>query len=927
MSEGSSNMFLIRTRVGEWLADLVSRAEAGIPVTKVFKLYQEDFGEHFPMRQLGSWNPVKALESLPEYVSVACNSDTGEKYVGPPNISALLDDDHEQEKDTKEVIKNENDGGHRKPILKPHRGTFQLTFINHFQLEKSILLDYFQPQPGFVSANILSGLKRRCFVCYKTEQNALDALENLKGNDTLVELDVADDCKLEDYEDQLQQSLEEEVPEMYICMGTFQLSFTTAKFINIGDITSLFSTYGHVAEVCSNFRKIKGRARVFVKYPDKIQAITAFRNLKHQFDDLGVANCCQKDDTKTVVIPAGKDGNYSVRFKNFGPTGEIFRKHEIYQMFETFGDVTGVKTDLKGWTYVKYSKQEEAMAAYQEFSLAQNLPNFGIAEVMGDPNNTSYVKKTKFEVEENDMEIFISNFPAKIGVNKLRKIFTNFKEITFREFKVNKTKAFCFAQLPDYEEMKRAVRELHGSIHYNRNLIVRAKIQEVHERIEAELLEEMAEGREMMTNVGDEDWEAEATDNNIHYDESILKHMVNRQAETSPTESSPGPSTILPSFTKPPPTIAPSPKFPFPTITAPTIEPPTIKPSNFASSKGALPTIAPPTVAPPTIVPPTIAPPTFAAPTFAPPTIAPPTIAPPTIAPPTIVSQTIVPPSIRPTTGVPPNNQKSNLQHANPESTPTIAGVVQPHAKISFLTPPPVKPSFQSLPPPQMMMPTLQSQSPPTVTHLTSSQPLGAPDFSKPPPPLSFSQPPPAIQASSPNTWYKKPVEPYNNNTTQNMPLTKPPQRQSFICHNPGLKHEGVNTFSLPSTAPMEISGSKLSDLADIKVSVDNNLFSPETGSRKRKLECEENINPLKDDGIELVLANFAEGTSGADIFKLLDPYNVAAVNMAVNKLSPEHEFTFCFVRFHSMEQAEEAIRQVDGRPLLNSNQIVLEFA
>ena len=68
-----------------------------------------------------------------------------------------------------------------------------------------------------------------------------------------------------------------------------------------------------------------------------------------------------------------------------------------------------------------------------------------------------------------------------------------------------------------------------------------------------------------------------------------------------------------------------------------------------------------------------------------------------------------------------------------------------------------------------------------------------------------------------------------------------------------------------------------MSDLADIKVSVDNNLFSPQAGSRKRKLECDENINPLRDDGIELVLANFAEGTSGADIFKLLDPYNVAA--------------------------------------------------
>jgi hypothetical protein len=104
------------------------------------------------------------------------------------------------------------------------------------------------------------------------------------------------------------------------------------RFINIGDITSLFSTYGQVSEVCSNFRKIRGRARVFVKYFDKIQAITALRQLKHQFDDLGVANCCQEEAVKEVVIPQGKDGSFSVRFKNFGPGGEIFRRQEIYQV-------------------------------------------------------------------------------------------------------------------------------------------------------------------------------------------------------------------------------------------------------------------------------------------------------------------------------------------------------------------------------------------------------------------------------------------------------------------------------------------------------------------------------------------------------------------------------------------------------------------
>ena len=89
-----------------------------------------------------------------------------------------------------------------------------------------------------------------------------------------------------------------------------------------------------MAEVCSNFRKIKGKARVFVKYADKIQAITALRQLKHQFDDLGVANCCQKDTVREVTIPMGENGTFSLRFKNVGPMGEIFRKHKIYQVFD-----------------------------------------------------------------------------------------------------------------------------------------------------------------------------------------------------------------------------------------------------------------------------------------------------------------------------------------------------------------------------------------------------------------------------------------------------------------------------------------------------------------------------------------------------------------------------------------------------------------
>ena len=517
-----------RIRLGAWLTDLVYGTRTGVPITKVLELHIEDFGEFFPLKQLGCWNPVEALESLPEFVSISSDPVTGEKQILPPDISALkTNTDFPADKrglwrDTNAELEDYN-----KPLLKPHRGTFQLTFMNHFQLEKSVLLDYFQQEPGFLRANILSGLKRRCFVSYRTEQTALAALENLKGNDALVELDVADDCKMEYYEDQVRKNMEEGTPEMFICMGTFQLSFTTSKFISIRDITSLFSTCGQVAEVCSNFRKIKGRARVFVKYPDKIQAITALRQLRHQFDDLSVANCC-KEETPELVIPEGTDGTYSVRFNNRAPTGEIFSKPQIYQMFKQFGEVVGVRTDFKGRTYIKFKRQDEAMAAYQEYHLAQSLPGFGIPEVKGDPNNTTIIKKTKYEVKENDMEIFISNFPAKLGVNKLRKMFTNFREITFREFKVNKTKAFCFAQLPNYNEIKRAVKELHGSIHYNRNLIVRAKVQAIHERIELELLEELtAANGILVTDSRKRNWETTTSEEKVFYDKNPPRHPSN----------------------------------------------------------------------------------------------------------------------------------------------------------------------------------------------------------------------------------------------------------------------------------------------------------------------------------------------------------------------------------------------------------------
>eukprot|EP00090_Calanus_glacialis_P021463 TRINITY_DN33113_c0_g1_i1.p1 TRINITY_DN33113_c0_g1~~TRINITY_DN33113_c0_g1_i1.p1 ORF type:complete len:418 (-),score=131.55 TRINITY_DN33113_c0_g1_i1:217-1434(-) len=405
---------------------------------------------------------------------------------------------------------------------------------------------------------------------------------------------------------------------------------------------------------------------------------------------------------------------------------------------------------------------------------------------------------------------------------------------------------------------------MHGSIHYNRNLIVRAKIQEVHERIEAELLEEMTSERDMMTGTG-EDWESEASEKNVYYDESIIskhktrKTIVEEHLTSEPTGSQP-----------------------IPTITGnrPSEQQQEVSPAKALS------------------VPQECSPP------------------------PTIASQT----------------------------------------KLSFPTPPP----FLSQPPPVVqhisnaMKPVHGQSLPNALAGYTSPQLGPSQDFAKPPPPVvtktsspafhfsqpppSFSKPPPSIQNPRSNapSSLRGPAFTGQNQMLTRPSLTKPPQKQSFICHNPSLRVRGINPLSQPNTTSPRGSVSqdsvynsnsttsmlsKFDNLSDIKVSVDNNLFTPQTVSRKRKSETEAKPDPLKDEGIELVLANFAEGTSGADIFKLLDPFNVAGVNMAVNKLTPNDDFTFCFVRFSSRQEAEVAIQQLDGKPLLNSGQIVLEFA
>jgi hypothetical protein len=220
-----------------------------------------------------------------------------------------------------------------KSVMIPVRGTYQLTFINRYQMEKSEIIDIFQKFGKLISVSVLSGIKRRCFVHYSCEEEALVALDKLKDDDQFHELDIADDCKRIPTENENDDNVEtdeeeEEAPDVDIRphRGTYQLSFSTEKYVRMEDINIMFSEFGPVAGIDCNFKRVKGRARVFVKFHEKIHAVTAFKQLKDSFEDLEVAKSCvgTDEDETDEVVPEGPDGLYCIRFRNLGPGDGLF---------------------------------------------------------------------------------------------------------------------------------------------------------------------------------------------------------------------------------------------------------------------------------------------------------------------------------------------------------------------------------------------------------------------------------------------------------------------------------------------------------------------------------------------------------------------------------------------------------------------------
>jgi len=400
----------------------------------------------------------------------------------------------------------------------PQRMTYQLTFVNQYQLSKLEIVDAFEKFGELVRVSVFSGIKRRCFIHYTNEENAIAALESLKEDDQFFDLEIADACKREPSEndDETESSEEEEEAsktplDMVIHRGTYQLSFSTENYVRLEAIQDLFEQYGKVSGVDCNMRRVKGRARVFVKFFEKSSALLAYTNLKQQFEDLEVAKSCVKaEGDSSEIVPMGPDGKYCLRFRNFGPGNGLFANWEVRDMFSQFGEVCNVKQDTMQWCYIRFNQQQQAQAAFDEYKHSTILESFGIAKWRDEEED-----KTE-EEEQSDMELFIGNYPHAMTLKNLRRLFREHQhKLQFRRMRVNGQKAYCFAKVDTVEEMKEVIRDLNGlEIRKDRKLIVRAKIQEMHEAIEEELRVEAEEDQKRAQDMVHKIWSDTAPSSN-----------------------------------------------------------------------------------------------------------------------------------------------------------------------------------------------------------------------------------------------------------------------------------------------------------------------------------------------------------------------------------------------------------------------------
>jgi len=375
----------------------------------------------------------------------------------------------------------------------PFQGCYQLTFFNQYQLEASAILEIFNKfGPTQLGSKVFSCVKRRCYIHYKTEEEALSALEGLKDNNTIYNLEIAQDC-LRRNKSPTGPVASKGPPEIYPNMGTYDLTFTTSRRIDVSSLRAEFGEYGTVDSVHSNFlpvEGVKGRSRVFVKFKQETGALAALLALKSNFKDLSVAKVCTGNTAQNkAATEPDTDGFYCVRFRNLDETGcEILERADIIELFNEFGAVQSVYKDKVKWCYVRYKTSGEAELAVSELQAAGQLPCIDHARRQDQQSVQLLKKRIKSPPpEESNLELLISNYPRATPARKLRKFFTLLHPFNIREMIVEGQKAYAFAQVSSYDDLKRGVQLYNNKDLNGRGVKVMAKLPHIQAKIMQEL--------------------------------------------------------------------------------------------------------------------------------------------------------------------------------------------------------------------------------------------------------------------------------------------------------------------------------------------------------------------------------------------------------------------------------------------------------
>jgi len=385
----------------------------------------------------------------------------------------------------------ENKGVERSGGLIPFQGSFQLTFLNHLQADRDTLFNLFSKHGDVLQGSkIYSLMKRRCYIHYATQDEALTALKELTGCAVVQDLSIAKDCIRHNKRRQTSAdtaTADTEEPDMVASLGTYDLTYTTDRDFNIPDIRARFAEFGTVGSVVAGSRIIKGRTRVFVKFNEYFGALEALSSLKSSLPDLAVAKSCRPSERSDNALCPDNNGFYCVRFKNCDTSGRhILQRAEVIELFNQFGAVMSVYGDRLRWCYVRFKQEEEAKLAVSELSLAGQLPGIDFASSRRDTNQL-VKKRIRDAPDESANELLISNYPHSTSAARLTSFFSEISSFKIREMITDGRKAYAFARCDTKDELERAVATYHNTRLGNRQVRVVAKLPQVQAEIQAEL--------------------------------------------------------------------------------------------------------------------------------------------------------------------------------------------------------------------------------------------------------------------------------------------------------------------------------------------------------------------------------------------------------------------------------------------------------